>query len=383
VKVLEVTQRFPPAVGGVEQHVHHVTSGLARAGVKVEVLTTDLLRDTPFTRIRSPLPRDSFPVTRVRAWRMVDAPHGLGIVAPSMVPAILASGADVIHAHSYGQFPTFAGSLASVLDHSVLIVTPHSDAGRLSWTKSLFDRIVPRLTLKAATRVIAVSEHEAACLIKMGVARDRIRMIPNGVDVGEFAEVGTRRDRHELVGLFVGRLDSDQKGLDVLIRAMSKLPQNHPLRIRLVGEDWGGAELLRHLAQRLGVADRVTMVGKLSRQKVVREFAEADFLVLPSRFEPFGIVLLEAMAAGLPVIASRVGGIPEIVAEGETGLLVEPDNPDALAEAMRLLSQDEDLRFSMGRTARERVTQYAWDSIVPRILSVFAEALQENGEIGR
>jgi glycosyltransferase involved in cell wall biosynthesis len=379
VKVLEVTQRFPPAVGGVEQHVHHVASRLAQAGVGVEVLTTDLLRDTPFTRLASPPRQDSFPVTRVRAWRMVDAPHGLGIVAPSMIPAILASGADIIHAHSYGQFPTFAGSLASALDHSILIVTPHSDAGRLSWTKRVFDRIVPRLTLKAATRVIAVSEHEAACLIKMGVGLDRIRVIPNGVDVGEFAEVGPRRDRNELVGLFVGRLDPDQKGLDVLVRAMSKLPQNYPLRLRLVGEDWGGAELLRQLAERLGVADRVTMVGKVPRPEVVREFAEADFLVLPSRFEPFGIVLLEAMAAGLPVVASRVGGIPEIVSEGETGLLVEPDNPDALAEALRLLCQDESLRFSMGRSARERVKRYAWDSVVPRILSVFAEALQENG----
>ena len=379
MKVLEVTQRFPPAVGGVEQHVHHVASRLAQAGVEVEVLTTDLLRDTPFTRIRSPLPRDSFPVTRVRAWRMVDAPHGLGIVAPSMVPALLASGADIIHAHSYGQFPTFAGSLASALDHSILIVTPHSDAGRPSWTKSVFDRVVPRLTLKAATRVIAVSEHEAASLINLGVPRDRIRVIPNGVDLGEFAEVGTRKDRDGLVGLFVGRLDPDQKGLDVLVRAMSKLPQNYPLRLRLVGEDWGGAELLRHLAQRLGVADRVTMVGKVPRPEVVREFAEADFLVLPSRFEPFGIVLLEAMAAGLPVVASRVGGIPEIVSEGETGLLVEPDNPDALAEALRLLCQNESLRFSMGRSARERVKRYAWDSVVPRILSVFAEALQEKG----
>jgi starch synthase len=379
VKVLEVTQRFPPAVGGVEQHVAHVAARLVRAGVDVEVLTTDLLRDTPFSRIDSPPPSASFPVTRVRAWKMFDAPHGLGIIAPAMVRAILEKGADIIHAHSYGQFPTFAGSLASALDHSILIVTPHSDAGRPSWSKRQFDRVVPRLTLKAATRVIAVSEHEAACLLRMGVARDRIRVIPNGVDVEEFAGVGTRRDREGLVGLFVGRLDPDQKGLDVLIRAMAMLPRSPPLRLRLVGEDWGGAELLRQLAQRLGVADRLSYIGKLSRSELVKEFAEADFLVLPSRFEPFGVVILEAMAAGLPVIASRVGGIPEIVAEGRTGLLVEPDSPDALAESLEHLSQDESLRHSMGRAARERVEEYAWDSIVPRILSVFVEALEENG----
>jgi glycosyltransferase involved in cell wall biosynthesis len=379
MRVLEVTQRFPPAVGGVEQHVNHVATRLVRAGVDVEVLTTDLLRDSPFARMSSPPPSASFPVTRVRAWKMFDAPHGLGIVAPAMLPAILASPADIIHAHSYGQFPTFAGSLASALDHSILIVTPHSDAGRPTWSKRLFDRIVPRLTLKAATRVIAVSEHESACLARMGVARDRIRVIPNGVDVGEFTKAGTRGNRDGVVGLFVGRLDPDQKGLDVLIRAMTKLPRNPLLRLRLVGEDWGGAELLRQLAHRLGVADRVTLVGKLSRVQLVSEFVEADFVVLPSRFEPFGIVLLEAMAAGLPVIASRVGGIPEIVAEGRTGLLVEPDNADALARSLQLLSQDESLRLSMGRAAREHVKEYAWDSVVPRILSVFVEALEGNG----
>jgi glycosyltransferase involved in cell wall biosynthesis len=213
----------------------------------------------------------------------------------------------------------------------------------------------------------------------MGVARDRIRVIPNGVDVGEFTKAGTRGSRDGVVGLFVGRLDPDQKGLDVLIRAMTKLPRNPLLRLRLVGEDWGGAELLRQLAHRLGVADRVTLVGKLSRVQLVSEFVEADFVVLPSRFEPFGIVLLEAMAAGLPVIASRVGGIPEIVAEGRTGLLVEPDNADALARSLQLLSQDESLRLSMGRAAREHVKEYAWDSVVPRILSVFVEALEGNG----
>jgi glycosyltransferase involved in cell wall biosynthesis len=113
--------------------------------------------------------------------------------------------------------------------------------------------------------------------------------------------------------------------------------------------------------------------------ELVNEFAQADFLVLPSRFEPFGIVVLEAMAAGLSVIASRVGGIPEIVSEGKTGLLVEPDDPDDLAESLQLLSEDDSLRLSMGRAARERVKKYAWDSIVPQILSVFVEALEENG----
>jgi glycosyltransferase involved in cell wall biosynthesis len=182
-----------------------------------------------------------------------------------------------------------------------------------------------------------------------------------------------------IVGLFVGRIDPDQKGLHTLVRAVALLPASPGLEIRLVGEDWGGTERLRTLAQRLGVSDRLTFVGKLSRAELLNEYVQAQFFVLPSIFEPFGIVLLEAMAAGLPVIASRVGGIPEIVEDGRTGLLVEPGNPGALAEALRHLCRDEVLRKSMGRSAREQVMPYDWELIVPRILSVYAEALEGRG----
>jgi len=354
MRVMQLTQRFPPAIGGVEEHVYHLALGLSQGGHQVEVLTTDLLRSTPFARMRSNPGSFPFPVTRARVWKLFEAPHGLGI--------------------------TFAASLGSALDGCTLVITPHSDAGRPSWSKSLFDRVVPPLTLKKASRVIAVSRHEASQLVALGVDGERVRVIPNGVDVREFAR-SPLAQAHDtaIVGLFVGRIDPDQKGLDTLVRAVALLPASPRLQIRLVGEDWGGTDRLRFLAQRLGVADRLTFVGKLSRPDLLREYARAQFFVLPSIFEPFGIVLLEAMAAGLPVVASRVGGIPEIVQEGRTGLLVDPGNPGALAEALRLLLRDEVRRKSMGRDARERVTRYDWDLIVPRILSVYTEALEGRG----
>jgi len=217
-------------------------------------------------------------------------------------------------------------------------------------------------------------------LAELGVPTERIRVIPNGVDLGEFAQLPKAPvARDGIVGLFVGRIDPDQKGLDTLVRAMALLPRSFPLRIRLVGEDWGGTEQLRSLAQRLGVADRVTFVGKVERQALLEEYARAQFFVLPSLFEPFGIVLLEAMAAGLPVIASRVGGIPEIVQDGGTGMLIEPGNPGALAESLLRLGNDESLRTSMARRGRERVVGYDWALIVPRILSVYTEALEGRG----
>jgi glycosyltransferase involved in cell wall biosynthesis len=380
MRVMQMTQRFPPAIGGVEEHVYHLSLGLSRSGHQVEVLTTDLLRSTPFARMGSNSKYYPFPVTRSRVWKLFEAPHGLGIVAPSMVRQAVKRRAEIVHAHAYGYFPTFAATLGSALDGCALVITPHSDAGRPSWSKSLFDRVVPGLTLKKASRVIAVTQHEAVHLTALGVDSEKVEVIPNGVDIGEFARPPKMRDGDEpIIGLFVGRIDSDQKGLHTLVRAVALLSTSLGLQIRLVGEDWGGTEPLRSLAQRLGVSDRLTFVGKLSRAELVEEYAQAQFFVLPSIFEPFGIVLLEAMAAGLPVIASRVGGIPEIVEDGRTGLLVEPGNPGSLAEALRHLCRDEVLRKSMGRRAREHVMPYDWELIVPRILSVYAEALEGRG----
>ena len=121
----------------------------------------------------------------------------------------------------------------------------------------------------------------------------------------------------------------------------------------------------------------MVFVGKVDRQALLNEYREADFLVLPSLFEPFGIVLLEAMATGLPVVASRVGGIPEVVRDGRTGILVEPANARALADALMELCRDENLRITMGADAKDRAAAFDWKTITPRILSIYQEALGE------
>lgn len=380
MRVLQLTQRFPPAIGGVEEHVLHLATKLRERGVDVRVATTDLRRDFPFERLPPTEDARPFPVVRYPAHKLVDAPHGLGVISPAMLRGALDHGADVVHAHAYGYFPTWVGSLARSLDGAALVITPHSDAGGARLSKRLFDRIVPRLTLRQASRIIALTRHEASHLESLGLRRERIAVIPNGVDVAEFGDLPLRRPRHEgATALFVGRLDPAQKGLEPLIEALALLPPSAGLRLRLVGEDWGGAPLVRRLSAALRVEDRIDVVGPVSRPQLLDEYARADLLVLPSLFEPFGIVLLEAMAAGLPVVASRVGGIPEVVVDGETGLLVEPGNPEDLASALLRLASDPDLRARMGDRGRQRSGSYSWDVLIPKVLAVYRDALQERG----
>lgn len=378
MKVLELTQRFPPALGGVEEHVLQLAVRLQKSSVDVEVLTTDLLRDTPFSRLEGNGSAFSFPVVRARAWKFIEAPHGLGIASPAMLQLSLSRPVDLVHAHAYGYFPTVVGSLDHLLRRAPLVITPHSDPGRRTLSKRLFDRVMPVVTLRRACRVIALTRREATYLESLGIAPDRIRVIPNGVDLSEFGNRGPQRDsQRETNILFVGRIYSRQKGLESLVRAMSLLPRSSRARLRLAGEDWGGTHPLASLAANLGIGERIIFLGRLDRPTLLREYADADLFVLPSLFEPFGIVLLEAMAAGLPIVATRVGGIPEIVVEGRTGLLVDPDRPKQLAEAIRCLCEDESLRNSLGREGRERSKSYSWETVAAQTKEVYRQALQD------
>ncbi|MCL4308168.1 MAG: glycosyltransferase family 4 protein [Candidatus Thermoplasmatota archaeon] len=375
LQVVELTQRYFPALGGVERHVRELSTGMSEAGVAVEVVTSDLRRDRPFSRLPRGADHPAFPVRRHRALRAFPAPHGLGIVSPGMLVDALTRRPGVLHAHAFGYFPTWVGRFARAARRGPLIVTPHYDGEK---GPRLYARTVARATLVSADRVIALTGREADALTVLGIDRDRIRIIPNGISLVDFLPPRTRDPAvRPVTALYVGRIEPEQKGLEDLLRAMALISSPDTLSLRVAGEDWGGESRLRDLARDLGIARRITWIGTVSEEAKRAEYAEADLLVLPSRFEPFGIVLLEAMAAGLPTVATRVGGIPEVVADGVTGRLVPPRDPTALAEALQALASDPSLRWRLGRSGQERARAFAWPVLLPRFLALFREVAEE------
>ncbi|MFI5413486.1 MAG: glycosyltransferase family 4 protein, partial [Candidatus Lutacidiplasmatales archaeon] len=237
-----------------------------------------------------------------------------------------------------------------------------------------------RMTLRPADRVVAQTRSEVTLLASWGVEPDRIALISDGIDLSEFAGMPARIERRDPPTLlFVGRLYPEQKGLDPLLRAFARIPADLGLRLRLVGEDWGGARVVARLAEELGVRDRVTLTGPLPRTELLGEYARADLFVLPSLFEPYGIVLMEAMAAGLPIVASRVGGIPEVVAEGENALLCAPNDPAALADALERLVRDRALRERFARAGRKRVERFSWTRVIPQWVGLFETVIAQRG----
>jgi glycosyltransferase involved in cell wall biosynthesis len=265
---------------------------------------------------------------------------------------------DVIHAHQFGPF--FYGATARLLARRPgLVMTEHGrsfpDPPRRA--HFLFNRAV----LRRGDRIIAVGEDVRRALIdNEGFPAGRVEVVYNGVDTGSFAESARHRESvrreigvgaEELVLMQVARLDAI-KDHATAVRAVRRVAERRgDVRLVIVGD---GAEAgpIDELTRDLGLGDRVLRLG--TRTDVTRLIGAADVVMLTSRSEGIPLTLIEGMAAGLPVVATRVGGIPEVVAEGETGLLAPAGDADALAAHILRLAEDRDLRGRLGRAGRER-----------------------------
>jgi glycosyltransferase involved in cell wall biosynthesis len=229
-----------------------------------------------------------------------------------------------------------------------------------------------RRNARRARRVFVTSEHSAAVAsAAYGLPAERLRVVPEGIDVDAWSAVSrpTREVEESPVLLSVAR-QYRRKNTETLLRAMPSVRRAVPgVQLRVIGD---GPELprLRALATSLGIDDCVSLPGSLAGiEAVQRELAAAHVFCLPSRQEGFGIVFLEAMAAGLPIVAGRAGAVPEVAPEGEVSILVPPDNVDRVAEAIVRLLRDRHMRRRLGEAGRRRCRRYAWPDVARQFLA--------------
>jgi D-inositol-3-phosphate glycosyltransferase len=246
---------------------------------------------------------------------------------------------------------------------------------------------IERDVAAAADRIVATCTDEVFELLRIGADRRRIAVVPCGVDLGLFKPDGPARPRR--AGLrrivTVGRL-VERKGVGNVVEALAAVPEAE----LVVAGGPEAAELdrdaevrrLRQVADAAGVADRVSFTGRLSRDEVPALIRSADVVAAVPWYEPFGIVPIESMACGVPVVASAVGGMIDTVVDGVTGAHVPPRDPDALAAALRDLLDRPRLRARLGRAgalrARER---YGWDGIAGATLESYRHVLLERHSI--
>ncbi len=295
---------------------------------------------------------------------------------------------DLVHSHYW--LSGWVGQALKVrwgAPHVIMFHTLGEAKNRAGLAKrEPYDRIAgERLLAQGADRIICASESERETLLKLyGVPDDRVTCIPCGVDTEHFRPMSRSRARRRLklpakesLVLFVGRIEP-LKGIDVLLRAVSKLEGE--FRLLAVGGDGKEAARqaeLRALVDELGIGERVSFLDAVPHDDLPLYYNAADVCVVPSYYESFGLVALEAMACGVPVVASRVGGLRETVQDGETGYLVPWRCPQPFAERLDQLLSDARLRRQLGREARIAVERFRWSEVAAQVEDVYHELVSQ------
>ncbi|MBM3956689.1 MAG: glycosyltransferase [Gemmatimonadetes bacterium] len=239
-----------------------------------------------------------------------------------------------------------------------------------------------------ADRIVVWTEHERQALCRLyGADPSQVVVIPPGVDTERFRPLDMAESRRRLgvngdrVLLYVGRLER-LKGLDILFRALASLEEAGDVRLLVVGGSDGAPELsrLQRLAGTLHIRERVDFLGSVDQACLAAYYSCADVCVLPSYYESFGLAALEAAACGRPVVASKVGGLPSVVRDGETGYLVGWRCPGPFVDRLELLLANDRLRRDMGEAARIHAQTLTWETCARRLLRLYECMVGRNGK---
>ena len=376
MKVVVATPYYPPHLGGAERYCREICVGLRRRhGWSVVVATSAIdapagisddegvvVHRMPARTVLSNTPVD--PLWYRRLGRLLEDESPDIVVAHSPVPFM----ADVAALASRGR---------------PFVLTYH--AGPLAKGQPVFDvaaatyeRLGLRRLLKRAVAVVHYSPEFGR--VNAGLLEGKAHVVSPGVDLGQFSPNGQAQPEKHSV-LYVGRMErsSRWKGVRHLIDAVPRVLRSVPeLTVDLVGTG-DDVPSLRRYASSKGLDGVVSFHGALTGQRLVERYRSASLVVLPSTMaaESFGMVLLEAAACGRPAVASRVGGIPAAVLDGETGLLVPPGDVEALAEALTVVLNDDDLARSLGKRAAERArTEFSWEARIDATNEILAGVLR-------
>lgn len=377
-----------PSPGGVEQHVRHVARGLAARGHAVEVWTVArdgiarrvVVDGVPVLRLPAPLPA-------MRARSLVGFARAVPDAWRAWTDAVRAFRPEVLHIQCFGPNGVYALALSRRLGIP-LAVSSHGETFMdedAVFEHSVTLRTALRRALSRAAFVTGCSEYTLADLrTRFGLVGGDV--VVNGVDptpAGHLADsdadaAGAPRSDAPMV-LAVGRLVR-VKGFDLLIRAFAdaELPDGTRL---LIGGDGPERRALEASAVASGIADRVSFLGRLESDAVSRAMAASSVLVVPSRVEAFGIVVLEGWRAGIPVIATRRGGPAEFVTHLEDGMLVDPEASGELVRSLEMVLGDPALASRLGRAGAEHVTAFTWDAAVDAYETLYRERIALPGPL--
>ncbi|MDI3477208.1 MAG: alpha-maltose-phosphate synthase [Thermoanaerobacterium sp.] len=381
LKVTIFTNEFPPNIyGGAGVHVDYLTKELSKL-MDVDVRC--------FGEQNTSL--NNMNVRGYREWEILkkDSIDKLQkVLGPLSIDVAMVKDpitSNIVHCHTWYTF--MAGFLAKMLYDIPLVVTIHSLEPLRPWKEEQLGNgyhlstWMERTGVEAADKIIAVSNDSKKDIMKCyNVPEEKIEVIYNGIDLNQYKKTDSNvaRKKYGIDGryiLFVGRI-SRQKGIIHLIDAVKYLPQD--VKVVLCASSPDTEEIKIEMKEKVKLYPNIIWIDKMvTKEEIIELYSNAEVFVCPSVYEPFGIINLEAMACNTPVVASATGGIKEVVVDGETGFLVEPGNPEDLAEHIKKLLDDRGLAATFGANGRKRVEEmFSWESIAKKTYDMYEDVIE-------
>ncbi|MFX0068133.1 MAG: glycosyltransferase family 4 protein [Candidatus Hodarchaeota archaeon] len=368
MKILQISPFLEQQYGGTERYCFNLSRFLALRGHEVHIYTTKLRRSDPSIEEKSGIIIHRFYAPKV-IWNINPA--------ALMIHKLLKCDFDVIHVHSHLYLTSIQAAISRRIRkkppmvihlHGGIGPPPTYKLGTLKiLAKTLFDRTLARFTINSADAVFSISGHDREYAIKtFNINKDKILVIPNCVDVSLFCPSTLTHTGPEKL-IYIGDLEL-WKGISYLIKAIEKLNETgHKAFLTIVGDgDYrNGLEKKAH-----GLPIR--FLGQQNHERIPQLLQKSSILVLPSLWEGIPTVALEAMASGIPVIATNVGGVSEIVTNEKTGILVRPKNADDIAQAVIRLSKSSSLRNTLRKNALRLVqNKHNFEKMVPSVERIY------------
>lgn len=377
--------------GGMNVYLREVGRELGRMGVEVDIFTRSHPREEPPRRELGPGVR----LIHLAAGEPLTAKEDLYLHLPEFALNLQRfqerEGHHYHLIHSHYWLSGWVGNILKnrwkvphvITFHTLGEMKTRSGAGG---QESQLRLETERQEIAQADLIVANSRREKEDLLRFyGVSPSRVEVVPCGVNADLFHPLNKEQARRTLglaepkILLYVGRLDP-LKGIDLLLQAAALLEDNQDLRVIIVGGDEQDEKerlRLRLLAQGLGLGDRVTFLGSVTQERLNLLYNAASACVMPSYYESFGMVALEALACGTPVVATRVGALPVAIRDGETGFLLPWHCPEPFAEKLDLLLTSKTLQHGFRQAARASVMGFRWSLVAGRMLTIYRRLIGE------
>ncbi len=407
MNILQVAERTLPAKGGVELYTARISEELAKLGHNVTLVVFNSIdpRDCGFgityqkpllvsTPKKCTLLEEEY-VNGVRILRFESKLQFFSFYwSPKMLSWLLANSVnfDIINTHTYRFSNNEFTAFAQLRNKIPFVYTGH-DKLKLDYMNfplrawdNLYRFSIGRAIFNQASRLIGANKEYMNDYIQLfNIPPNKIKVVPLGLDYDKFASLPPAKDLRELLGnpqkivLYIGRF-IDYKRPDMVVQAFKKvLDKYNDTFLIMLGKDYGLMSECKRLVSEYHLEKRVIFFEDAPESLKFQALSIADVCVVPSDYESFGIVALEAQAAGVPVVANNCGGLKDLVKNGETGLVLEKRTSDEIAEKVLTILQNDNLRASMKSNSKAFAKGFSWRSVASQLSDIYTEVLDEEG----